>query len=195
MLARRGKAVAMLSGGLDSTLALKLVLDQGIDVVGVNFSTGFCLTDHAQQVHRKDRDPKSLRNEALRAGADFRIPVEIIDVADEYLDIVKYPKYGYGKNANPCVDCRILMMRRARQFMAEIGADFVFTGEVLGQRPKSQHRRAPRPRSQAADRTGGPTGRDRMAAARRRLLLSHRSQLCGAHLRSVRTPWPRRGAT
>jgi tRNA U34 2-thiouridine synthase MnmA/TrmU len=142
MLARRGKAVAMLSGGLDSTLALKLVLDQGIDVVGVNFSTGFCLTDHAQQVHRKDRDPKSLRNEALRAGADFRIPVEIIDVADEYLDIVKYPKYGYGKNANPCVDCRILMMRRARQFMAEIGADFVFTGEVLGQRPKSQHRRA-----------------------------------------------------
>lgn len=132
----------MLSGGLDSTLALRLVLDQGIEVFGVNFSTGFCLTDHAQQVHRDRKDPKQLRNEALRAGADFQVPVEIIDIADEYLDVVKYPKHGYGKHANPCVDCRILMMTRAGEYMDRIGADFVFTGEVLGQRPKSQTRRA-----------------------------------------------------
>jgi tRNA U34 2-thiouridine synthase MnmA/TrmU len=140
MPAGRGKGVAMLSGGLDSTLALKLILDQGVDVVGVNFSTGFCLTDHAQQIHRSGRDPKKLRNEALRAGGDFAIPVEIIDIADEYLDVVKYPKHGYGKNVNPCIDCRVMMMTRAKRFMEEIGADFVFTGEVLGQRPKSQHR-------------------------------------------------------
>lgn len=138
----RGRAIAMLSGGLDSTLALRLVLDQGIEVFGINFSTGFCLTDHAQQVHRGRKDPKLLRNEALRAGADFRIPVEIIDIADEYLHVVKYPKHGYGKNANPCVDCRILMMTRAAEYMEKVGADFVFTGEVLGQRPKSQTRRA-----------------------------------------------------
>jgi tRNA-specific 2-thiouridylase len=132
----------MLSGGLDSTLALRLILDQGIEVVGVNFSTGFCLTDHARQVQKPGTDPRKLRNEALRAGADMRIPVEIIDVAEEYMEVVKHPRYGYGKNVNPCVDCRILMMSRAKGFMEQVGADFVFTGEVLGQRPKSQHRRA-----------------------------------------------------
>lgn len=136
------RALGMLSGGLDSTLAVHLLRRQGIEVVGVNFSTGFCRADHQRQVHRRDTDPRKLRNEALRAGADFGIEVHIIDVAAEYLDVLRHPRHGYGKNANPCVDCRILMMSRAREFMEEVDCDFVFTGEVLGQRPKSQTRRA-----------------------------------------------------
>ncbi len=135
------KAVAMISGGLDSSLAVRLILQQGIEVVAVNFSTGFCLTDHQRRVARKGQDPKKLRNQALRLGAETDVPVKIIDIAQEYLDVLKYPRYGYGKNVNPCVDCRIMMMSRAREFMEEINASFVFTGEVLGQRPKSQHRR------------------------------------------------------
>ncbi len=137
----RGKAVAMISGGLDSSLALHLIVSQGIEVVAVNFSTGFCLTDHQRLVAREGTDPKKLRNEALHLGARERVPVEIIDISQEYLDVLKYPRYGYGKNVNPCVDCRIMMMSKAREFMERIHADFVFTGEVLGQRPKSQHRR------------------------------------------------------
>lgn len=136
------RALGMLSGGLDSSLATHLLQEQGIEVVGVNFSTGFCRADHQRQVHRKGADPRKLRNEALRAGADFGVEVHVIDVAAEYLDVLRHPRHGYGRNANPCVDCRVLMMSRAREFMEESRCDFVFTGEVLGQRPKSQTRRA-----------------------------------------------------
>jgi len=132
----------MISGGLDSTLATALVQRQGVDVVGVNFSTGFCRADHKRQVRRPGTDARKLRNEALRVGAEFEVPIHVIDIAAEYLDVLRHPKHGYGKNVNPCIDCRAMMMGRAKQFMEEIGADFVFTGEVLGQRPKSQTRRA-----------------------------------------------------
>ena len=141
-LSRPARALGMLSGGLDSSLATSLLQQQGIEVVGVNFSTGFCRADHQRQVHRKGTDPKKLRNEALRAGADFGLEVHIIDIASEYLEVLRHPRHGYGKNANPCIDCRVLMMSRARDFMAEADCDFVFTGEVLGQRPKSQTRRS-----------------------------------------------------
>ena len=136
------RAVAMISGGLDSTLATALIRRQGIEVVGVNFSTGFCRADHKRQVRRPGADPEKLRNEALRVGAEFELPVHVIDIAAEYLDVLRHPKHGYGKNVNPCTDCRAMMMGRAREFMQEIGADFVISGEVLGQRPKSQTRRA-----------------------------------------------------
>lgn len=143
MIAReRPLAVAMLSGGLDSTLALRLVADQGIEVRAVNFSTGFCHTDHARQVQRRGTDPQKLRNQALHVAAQLRIPVDILDISAEYLQVLKYPRYGYGQHANPCVDCRIFMMTRAREYMERVGASFLFTGEVLGQRPKSQHRHA-----------------------------------------------------
>lgn len=140
------KAVGMISGGLDSTVAACLMREQGIEVVGVNFSTGFCLTDHQRLIANfspdgSSRRKKKLRNEALRAGADLSFPVEIIDISSEYLPVVTNPRYGYGSAMNPCIDCRIFMLGKAKAFMEQIGAKFVFTGEVLGQRPMTQHAR------------------------------------------------------
>ena len=134
------KAVAMLSGGLDSSLAIKIVADQGIDVVGVNYNTGFCLTDHRRRMASLGLpiNAGSLRNQALRAGAQWRIPVEIIDISEEYLRIFTEPKHGYGSAINPCIDCRIFMLQKTRRMMEDIGAGFIITGEVLGQRPMTQ---------------------------------------------------------
>jgi tRNA-uridine 2-sulfurtransferase len=137
---RKAKAIAMISGGLDSTLALALMKGQGVQVKAVNFYTGFCITETQR---RKGGRPDGTvpQNEALRAAADLEVDVEYLDVSGaEYLDMLVHPKYGYGQNANPCVDCRIFMMRKAREIMEREGADLVFTGEVLGQRPKSQRR-------------------------------------------------------
>jgi tRNA-specific 2-thiouridylase len=137
---RRPKAVVLLSGGLDSTLAAKLLLEQGVELIGVHFSTGFCVTDHKRATALESEDPRKLRNEALRAGADLHVPVELIDISSEYLDIVFNPKHGYGAHMNPCIDCRAFMLKKAKALMEERGADFVATGEVLGQRPMSQRR-------------------------------------------------------
>jgi tRNA-specific 2-thiouridylase len=134
------KAIAMISGGLDSTLALALVRRQGIAVKAITFYTGFCITE-TQRRKGGRADGTVPRNEALRAAADLEVEIEYVDLSDSgYLDMLVHPRYGYGANANPCVDCRIFMMSRAREIMAAEGADFVFTGEVLGQRPKSQRR-------------------------------------------------------
>ncbi len=137
---RRARAIGMISGGLDSTLAVALLKRQGVEVKAVNFYTGLCITETQR---RKGGRPDGTvpRNEALRAAADLEVEIEYVDVSDSgYLDVIVSPRYGYGKNANPCVDCRIFMMARAREIMEREGADFVFTGEVLGQRPKSQRR-------------------------------------------------------
>jgi len=137
---RQAKAIGMISGGLDSTLALALMIRQGVRVKAINFYTGFCITETQR---RKGGRPDGTvpRNEALRAAADLEVEIEYVDISDSgYLDMLVHPKYGYGANANPCVDCRIFMMSRAREIMLAEGADFVFTGEVLGQRPKSQRR-------------------------------------------------------
>ena len=137
------KAVAMLSGGLDSSLAVKVVADQGIDVIGINYNTGFCLTDHRRKMMSMgaEIDPKAVRNEALRAGAQWQMPVEIFDISKEYMKILTAPKHGYGANVNPCIDCRIFMFGKTREYMKKIGAKFIITGEVVGQRPMSQMRR------------------------------------------------------
>ncbi len=133
------KAVALVSGGLDSTLAVKVIQDMGIEVIPLHFRTGFDLSDHRRKLApRRGNDPP--RNEALRLGADFDLPVQIIDVSEEYVDVVLNPKYGYGKAANPCVDCHIMMLTKAKAYMERVGADFIITGEVLGQRPMTQHR-------------------------------------------------------
>ena len=132
------RAAALISGGLDSMLAAKVVLDQGVDVEGVNFFTGFCVEGHTHAIRKKDRS-RAKRNNALWVAEQLGIKLHIVDVIDEYKDIVLNPKHGYGANLNPCLDCKIFMVNKAlTQDVLDRGFDFVITGEVVGQRPKSQ---------------------------------------------------------
>jgi tRNA U34 2-thiouridine synthase MnmA/TrmU len=128
------KAVALLSGGLDSTLAVKLMIDQGIEVYALNFTSAFCTCDSGA---RKESGCKS---ESRRVAEEFGIPIKVLLKGDDYIDVVRDPKHGYGKGINPCVDCRVYIFVRAKEYMEEIGASFIITGEVLGQRPMSQRR-------------------------------------------------------
>ncbi len=134
----KARALGLISGGLDSTLAAALLLKQGIEVTGVNFYTGFCVIEHHRQMGRKD---DKVQNPALKAERKLLFPVETVDISREYLELVTHPRYGYGKNANPCIDCRIMMLQKAKAMMEREGFDFIFTGEVLGQRPMTQMRR------------------------------------------------------
>lgn len=117
------RALALLSGGLDSSLAAKLIADQGIEVVGVSFESPFFDAGGARD-----------------AAAELGIPLVVIDVSEDILSILRAPRYGFGKHMNPCIDCHALMVRRAAERMEELGASFIVTGEVVGQRPKSQMR-------------------------------------------------------
>ena len=125
------KAIGLLSGGLDSTLAVKLMMNQGIEVTALNFITPFCTCTR-----------KGCRHEASRIAKEFVIKIKVISVKEDYIEMVRNPKHGYGKNMNPCIDCRILMLKKAKEYMKEISASFLFTGEVLGQRPMSQRKNA-----------------------------------------------------
>ena len=125
------KAIALLSGGLDSTLAVKVLLDQGIAVEALNFTSPFCTCTGKNA---------GCKSEAVRVAGEFNIPIKVMNKGAEYLEILRNPKHGYGKGMNPCIDCRIYLLQKAKEYMIEIGADFVFTGEVLGQRPMSQRR-------------------------------------------------------
>ena len=125
------KAIGLLSGGLDSTLAVKLLIDQGIEVTAFNMITPFCTCTR-----------KGCKHEAGKVAKQFGVPVKIIAVGEEYIEMIKHPKHGYGSNMNPCIDCRIFLFKKAKTYMEAIGARFIFTGEVLGQRPMSQHKRA-----------------------------------------------------
>jgi tRNA U34 2-thiouridine synthase MnmA/TrmU len=132
------RAVALLSGGLDSSLAVRLLQDQGVDIKALHFYTGFCITEHKRRLGLRREDGSQYVNPALRAAAQLKVPIEVVDISAEYFDIVLNPKHGYGKSVNPCVDCRIFMLKKAREFMESEGYHFVITGEVLGQRPMSQ---------------------------------------------------------
>jgi tRNA-uridine 2-sulfurtransferase len=115
------KGIALVSGGLDSILAVNLILGQGIEVVGVTFTTPFFSAQKAKTAAKK-----------------ISLPLIITDITEEHLEMLKAPKYGFGKNMNPCIDCHTLMLKLAGRIMEDKGADFIFTGEVLGQRPMSQ---------------------------------------------------------
>jgi len=133
------KAVALISGGLDSLLAARLMLDQGIHVEGINFYTGFCVEGHTHAIRKKDQGrPK--RNNALWCAEQLGIKLHIIDIIEEYKQVVINPKHGYGANLNPCLDCKIFMVSKAREWMEQNGFDFIITGEVMGQRPMSQRK-------------------------------------------------------
>jgi hypothetical protein len=122
------KAILLYSGGLDSTLALHLLVSQNIDVIALTFITPF------YNYNRESKAFKNIIDTVNRLGCKLRT----IYLQEEYLPILKSPKYGFGRAANPCIDCRILMMKHAKKVMEEEGADFIATGEVLGQRPFSQ---------------------------------------------------------
>jgi tRNA-specific 2-thiouridylase len=118
-------ALAMISGGLDSILAAKLVKDQGIEVIGICFKSYFF----------------SEKN-ALKIVKQIDIPLVVVDFSDEHFEMVKNPKHGHGKNMNPCIDCHAMMMRHCGELLEKFHADFIITGEVLNQRPMSQNRSA-----------------------------------------------------
>lgn len=120
------KAISLFSGGLDSSLAIKLIVDQGIDVIAMFVDTGFGGT----------KDKKNhLENMCRQIGAELRV----VNIKDQFIkEILFNPKYGYGKNFNPCIDCHANMFRVGKVLMKEVGASFMISGEVLGQRPMSQ---------------------------------------------------------
>jgi tRNA U34 2-thiouridine synthase MnmA/TrmU len=127
------RAVGLLSGGLDSTLAAKLMIEQGIEVHAINFTSPFCTCT-------SKKAGCSAVITAVKELGD--IPLKRVSMGDEYLAMVRTPRHGYGSGMNPCIDCRVMKIRMAGEYMKEIDASFLFTGEVLGQRPMSQHRKS-----------------------------------------------------
>ena len=121
------KAIGLISGGLDSTLALRIILDLGFEVIGLNLKTPFCTCNGKGEVCY-----------STKYADEFGIELIRIFGGEDYLQMVRNPKYGYGRNLNPCIDCRIYLFRKARELMEKESAAFIFTGEVLGERPMSQ---------------------------------------------------------
>ncbi|EJO5346203.1 tRNA 4-thiouridine(8) synthase ThiI [Clostridium botulinum] len=119
------RALAMISGGLDSILAAKLIKDQGIEVIGICFKSYFFNEKNAERMTKQ-----------------IGIPLEVVDFSKEHLEMVKNPKHGYGKNINPCIDCHAMMMKYSGELLEKFNADFIITGEVLNQRPMSQNKAA-----------------------------------------------------
>ncbi len=124
------KAIALLSGGLDSIIAIKLIKEQGIDVIALNFTSPFCTCTKKG----------STCSSAAHAAKQLNIPLKVISKGMDYFKIIENPKFGYGSAMNPCIDCRIYLLKKAKQVMEEEGASFLISGEVVGQRPMSQQK-------------------------------------------------------
>ncbi len=120
-------------------LAAKTVMEQGIHVEGINFFTGFCVEGHTHAIREKDK-AKPKRNNSLWVAEQLGIKLHIVDVIEEYKNVLINPKHGYGQHMNPCLDCKIFMVNKAKQWIAENDFDFIITGEVIGQRPMSQRK-------------------------------------------------------
>ena len=125
---KKKKVVALLSGGLDSQLAIKMMQEQGFDVSAVAIKTPFCDFDCGRGCGFEIRE---------RAD-DLDVNLKTVYLGDEYIEMLKKPKHGIGAGFNPCIDCRSMMFDAAKKHMEEIGAEFIISGEVLGQRPMSQ---------------------------------------------------------
>ncbi len=136
-MSNKVRAIGLFSGGLDSTLALLLMHRQNIDVIAVKFLIGFSRTKFRSL--QFDENIINISNLEEEITKKLNVTLKTIDLSDDFLPIFHNPKYGYGKNVNPCIDCRINMLRKTKALMEEYGAKFVFTGEVLGQRPLSQN--------------------------------------------------------
>lgn len=119
------RALVLLSGGLDSILAIKLMQEQGVEVTAITFKTPFFDAERAKKVTRA-----------------FNLPHQVFDITAEHLEIVKDPRHGYGKNMNPCIDCHTLMIKKAGEYAMRNGYGFIVTGEVLGERPMSQNKQS-----------------------------------------------------
>ena len=119
------KAISVFSGGLDSMLAAELIRAQGIDVLALFFETPFFTADRA-----------------LVSARSIDLPFKVVDITKRHLEVVKDPKHGYGGNMNPCIDCHALMFRIAGEMLESEEATFIFSGEVMGQRPMSQNKKA-----------------------------------------------------
>ena len=138
-MSEQRKAAVLVSGGLDSMLAVRVLQEQGIHVEGINFYTGFCVEGHTHAIRKKDQK-KDKRNNALWVAEQLGIKLHIVDIVEEYKEVLINPKHGYGANMNPCLDCKIFMVKKAVEWAKKREFDFIATGEVVGQRPMSQRK-------------------------------------------------------
>lgn len=127
------KALALFSGGLDSILAVRIVQEAGITVEAVHFLIPVLSDYHRLPEHNA---------RVIESARQLQVKLHLVELGEDYLRIIENPSFGYGKNMNPCIDCRIFLLKEAAKLMHHIGASFLVTGEVLGQRPKSQHEAA-----------------------------------------------------
>ncbi|MCM8824489.1 MAG: tRNA 4-thiouridine(8) synthase ThiI [Candidatus Omnitrophica bacterium] len=125
------KAIGLFSGGLDSILAIELMKEQNIDVLALNIVTPFS--------HKRDKD---YLDKIERIVQNLGVKFKILFLKDDFFEILLSPKYGYGSNLNPCIDCKILFFNKAKELMIKTNSSFIVSGEILGQRPMSQNKQA-----------------------------------------------------